>query len=249
MTQPRRQREQHEELGRPAGRLPARRREPLEQRLLDEWIDRASRPDGHPVRDAIPIPPSRRRRPHDALDPRLEAVPRRRRRSAAGAAARRVAAAAGARAVRAGGFAAARSPLGDPRDPGPLRQAWVARRHPERAARSSPASRRRSRSCASAGGAPAAPTSARRPGLADFVARQAALALERAERRAARRALQGAALRRRGHPRAAGVPRRHRAARARARQARGGGRRARRRATCARSPRPTARTSSTSPRS
>src|SRR6266568_1346818 len=72
--------------------------------------------------------------------------------------------------------------LGDPRDPGRLRQARVLRRHPHRccivAGEPAPASELRER-WRRAGGADFAHTA----GLPDFVARQAALALERAERR------------------------------------------------------------------
>jgi len=71
---------------------------------------------------------------------------------------------------------------GDPRDPGRLRQAWILRRHPERcrivAGEPAPLSQLRERwqlAC----GTDAAQTT----GLADFVALQATLALERAERR------------------------------------------------------------------
>ena len=70
----------------------------------------------------------------------------------------------------------------DPRDPGPLRQRWTKARHPERArvVAGEPARladlRRRWRE---GGGQDEAETT----GLAEFVARQAALALERAERR------------------------------------------------------------------
>ncbi|HXJ37413.1 MAG TPA: glycerol-3-phosphate 1-O-acyltransferase [Candidatus Eisenbacteria bacterium] len=72
--------------------------------------------------------------------------------------------------------------FGDPRDPGRLRQRWVALRHPERAqvvladAASISELRARWRTACGAG-------FAETMGLADFVARQAALALERAERR------------------------------------------------------------------
>lgn len=70
--------------------------------------------------------------------------------------------------------------LGDPRDPGALRQAWLARRHPERhtvvVAEPAPASELRDR-WKHLGGADST------LGLCDFVVRQAHLALERAERR------------------------------------------------------------------
>ncbi|MCC6848010.1 MAG: glycerol-3-phosphate 1-O-acyltransferase [Deltaproteobacteria bacterium] len=71
---------------------------------------------------------------------------------------------------------------GDPRDPGRLRQRWVLRRHPERcrvvAGEPAPLSQLRER-WQRACGTDAAQTT----GLADFVALQATLALERAERR------------------------------------------------------------------
>src|SRR5262249_37388557 len=71
--------------------------------------------------------------------------------------------------------------FGDPRDPGAMRQAWVQRRHPERSrvvvGEPAPLSdlRRRWQQA----GTDAAQTT----GLAEFVARQATLALDRAERR------------------------------------------------------------------
>ena len=72
--------------------------------------------------------------------------------------------------------------LGDPRDPGRWRQARVLRRHPERCrivvAEPAPVSDLRER-WRRAGGADLAQTA----GLSEFVARQAALALDRAERR------------------------------------------------------------------
>src|SRR4029077_19155625 len=71
---------------------------------------------------------------------------------------------------------------GDPRDPTRWRQRWVARSHPERVqvvlADAAPVSELRAR-WRTASGAGFAETM----GLADFVVRQAALALERAERR------------------------------------------------------------------
>ena len=71
--------------------------------------------------------------------------------------------------------------LGDPRDPGRFRQRWIARRHPGRVrvveAEPAPVSELRKRW--QRAGAVGAETT----GLADFVTRQAYLALERAERR------------------------------------------------------------------
>jgi glycerol-3-phosphate O-acyltransferase len=152
----------------------------LERRLLESWIER-TRPRGAAANgcEVIPIPPSRRRR-GKGLAPRLEAclatdddpllAPLR---------------VAWFPAERNGGRAAQLSDLftfGDPRDPGRLRQSWVLRRHPDRcrvvAGDPAPVSELRRR-WREAGGADVSQTT----GLADFVARQAALALERAERR------------------------------------------------------------------
>ncbi|HLY38892.1 MAG TPA: glycerol-3-phosphate 1-O-acyltransferase [Candidatus Binatia bacterium] len=152
----------------------------LERRVLERWIARA-RPDGVGAAacDVVAIPPSRRRR-GARLDPRLEAT------LAAGddplLAPLRVAwLPPGEIGVRAARLAQILT-LGDPRDPGRLRQARILRRHPERcrvvAGEPAPASELRDR-WRRAGGADVAHTA----GLPDFVARQAALALERAERR------------------------------------------------------------------
>jgi glycerol-3-phosphate O-acyltransferase len=152
----------------------------LERRVLEEWIEGA-RPDGvlFAAYDVAAIPPSRRRR-RARGDPRLEAT------LAAGddplLAPLRVA----WLPVDGDGVQPARLStllgLGDPRDPGRLRQAQVLRRHPERCrvvvAEPAPASELRER-WRRAGGADAGQTA----GLPDFVARQAALALDRAERR------------------------------------------------------------------
>jgi glycerol-3-phosphate O-acyltransferase len=152
---------------------------PLEERLLDEWIKAHHVPTGIPF-ETVAIPPSRRRRrrnpdraplegalaaPDDPLLTPLRVAwlppPR------SGGPLRRL-----VKLVVAG----------DPRDPGRWRQRWVARSHPERVqvvlADAAPVSELRDRWRA-AGGAGFAETS----GLADFVIRQAALALERAERR------------------------------------------------------------------
>jgi glycerol-3-phosphate O-acyltransferase len=150
----------------------------VEQRLLEEWIARHHVPTGIAY-DTIAIPASRgRRRTGDRTalegclaapdDPLLTPL--------------RVAWL-GAR-ERGGPLRRLVKLLvaGDPRDPNGLRQRWVARRHPERAqvvlADAAPVSELRARWRA-AGGAGFAETM----GLADFVCRQAALALERAERR------------------------------------------------------------------
>ena len=215
---------------RPAGRRASSScstpRAALEQRLL-ERLDRrhharrASNGDDA-IADPAVAPPPRARR----LDPRLEAPPRHRRRSAARAAARRLAAARSATAC-------ARARLSRPAD---LRRSARPRARCARrgccaatrtAAASSPASRRRSPSCASAG---ARRRRRRRPDHRPRRVRRAPGGAGARARRAppARRALQGAALRARGHPRAPGLPRRRRAPRARARPRRGRASRARR---------------------
>ncbi len=152
----------------------------LERRLLEEWIDRR-RPDavGPAGFERITIPPSRNRR-HARLDPRLEAclatdddpllAPLR----VAWQPGQRD----GQRAVRLSDLLT----FGDPRDPGRVRQTWVLRRHPDRccivAGEPAPLSELRER-WRRAGGTDVGQTT----GLPEFVARQAALALERAERR------------------------------------------------------------------
>lgn len=152
----------------------------LEARILEAWIER-NRPDGLDPRshESIRIPATRRRRGRsslEALDACLAAgeevllaplrvawLPKKR---------------GGTRTVRLSDLLR----FGDPRDPGRLRQAWILRRHPDRcrivAGEPAPASEVRHR-WRRAGGADVAQTT----GLAEFVARQAALALERAERR------------------------------------------------------------------
>jgi glycerol-3-phosphate O-acyltransferase len=152
----------------------------LEARLLESWIDR-HRPEGieAPDCEAIALPPSRRRRRNATLE-RLEArlasgqdallaplrvvwLPEERH---------------GKRTVRFANLLT----LGDPRDPGPLRQAWILRRHPDR--------------CRIVAGEPARISELKERwqkavgshreqtmSLADFVARQAMLASERAERK------------------------------------------------------------------
>src|SRR5262249_14378830 len=128
---------------------------------------------------AIPIPPSRRTRRRRTLDPRLEAclatpddplfmplrvvwLPPPQHRSTRRHLLRLLV-------------------LGDPRDPGRMRQRWL-QRDPERcrvvAAEAASVSELRERWRRSGGVA-----GAETMGLADFVTRQAALALERAERR------------------------------------------------------------------
>ena len=193
----------------------------LERELLEDWIAR-NRPAGSvaSVCDSVAIAPSRRRRrgKRGHADGRLEAC-------LAGdddplLAPLRVA---WERDRTAG---VRESPLrelltvGDPRDPGTLRQGWILRRHPDRcrivAGEPARASELRER-WRQLGASDATSTS----GLSDFVARQATLALERAERRIRGAALQGSEARPRGHPLAPGLPRRHSKARARAERARG----------------------------
>ncbi|NNL66423.1 MAG: glycerol-3-phosphate 1-O-acyltransferase [Myxococcales bacterium] len=152
---------------------------PLERTLLEAWIDEHQPED---VADAdvdrIAIPPSRRGRGR-RLDPALEArlsvdddpllaplrvvwLPRARE---------------GKRSV---GFR--HLLLGDPRDPGRLRQRIIHAREPDRcrivAGDPAPASELRDRWRRASGISESETT-----GLAEYVARQAALALERAERR------------------------------------------------------------------
>ena len=130
--------------------------------------------------------------------------------------------------------------LRDPRDPGALHQRLILRRDPDRcrivAGEPAPISELRER-WRRAGGADLSLTT----GLAEFVARQAVLALERAERtlrgarykvpRLVREDILGRPVVPRRHP----PPRRRARAHARERDARGLA------ATCARSPPPTAR--------
>jgi glycerol-3-phosphate O-acyltransferase len=151
----------------------------IEARLLRRWIaDNA--PDGHGPYEIAPIPPSRRPR-EKRSDRALEA-----------------ALAAGddplLAPLRVIWLAAEHQPrprttglaklllLGDPYDPGALRQRWLRWRSPQRcrivAGEPARLSELRER-WRSAGGADFSETT----GLVDFVARQAALALERAERR------------------------------------------------------------------
>ncbi len=154
----------------------------LETRLLESWIER-HRPEsvGAADYDVVKIPPSRRRRPRrsPAYLARLEECL-----AAEGdtlLAPLRVAWLAkkrnGGRSVRF------RDVLtGDPRDPAALRQPWIRRRDPARcrivAGEPAPCSELRER-WNEAGHGDGAETM----GLASFVARQAGLALERAERR------------------------------------------------------------------
>jgi glycerol-3-phosphate O-acyltransferase len=149
----------------------------IERRILERWIE-TNRPEGiSPAScEVIHIPPSRRRRAN-RLDPRLEGC-----------------LAVGGDPLLAplrvawlppvtGGIREARFrdllTLGDPRDPGALRQAWLLRRDPERhrvvVAEPAPASALRARWKETGGDSTQS--------LAEFVVRQAHLALERAERR------------------------------------------------------------------
>jgi glycerol-3-phosphate O-acyltransferase len=151
----------------------------LEQRLLSEWIA-AAKPEDVPATayEEVHIPPSRGRRRIPPAS-RLEAC----------LATRDDPLMAPLRVVwhpeqRDGVRVARLSDLltfGDPRDPSRLRQQWVLRRHPDRceivAGEPAPLSELRER-WRSAGGTDYAETT----GLPEFVTRQAALALERAER-------------------------------------------------------------------
>jgi glycerol-3-phosphate O-acyltransferase len=150
----------------------------VERRLLQDWIAR-QRPADAAACEALRIPPSRRRQRRPSLaalegaladggDPLLAPL--------------RVV----WRARERGGERVARLSdllrLGDPRDPGPLRQRWILWRAPDRccivAGEPAPASELRER-WREACGRDCEETT----GLAEFVARQATLALERAERR------------------------------------------------------------------
>jgi len=149
----------------------------LEHKLLRAWIER-HRPETSVEIECIEIPPTRRRRNVSLatleatlasgddvlLAPlRVAWLPRKRN---------------GVRAARLSDLLG----LGDPRDPSALRQHLLLRREPDRcrivAGEPATANELRAR-WHGKGGAASAETS----GLAEFVARQAALALERAERR------------------------------------------------------------------
>ncbi len=153
----------------------------LERRLLVDWIER-TRPAEVAASDteAVDLPSSRRRRRRAPIDPRLDALltsegdpvlaPLR----IAWRAPRRD----GEHAVLLRDLLA----FADPRDPDALRQRWLLWRSPERChvVVGEPAreSELRARWREASGSQAAATT-----GLAEFVVRQAALALERAERR------------------------------------------------------------------
>jgi glycerol-3-phosphate O-acyltransferase len=148
----------------------------LEERLLRGWIER-HRPPADPA-EVVRIPSTRRRR-RGRLDARLEPL------LASGddplLAPLRVI----WRAPERDGQREARLSdllrLGDPRDPGALRERWIARVAPDRcwivAGEPAPASELRAR-WRSQSGSDAGQTQ----GVAEFVARQAQLALERGER-------------------------------------------------------------------
>jgi glycerol-3-phosphate O-acyltransferase len=153
---------------------------PLERRLLRSWAERATPTDGELSADWVDLPPSRRRRARRETDARLEAA----------LASDDDPLLAPLRVVwlpgLVGGKRTARPSdllkLGDPRDPGRLRQLWVLARHRDRcrvvAAEPAPVDELRRR-WRDAGGSDSGNTAS----LAEFVARQAALALERAERK------------------------------------------------------------------
>jgi glycerol-3-phosphate O-acyltransferase len=150
----------------------------LEERLLRRWIEEG-RPAGESDDDVVAIPASRRRRATRGRR-RLESL------LASGAdpllAPLRVVWLArerdGRRQVRLGDALR----LGDPRDPNRLREHWVLRTQPDRcrivAGEPAPASELRARWQEACGG-----DSGETVGFAEFVTRQAQLALERAERR------------------------------------------------------------------
>jgi glycerol-3-phosphate O-acyltransferase len=153
----------------------------LEERLLRAWIER-SMPEGADRTgvEVFRIPPSRRRRRRRRKpDPKLEAA------LAAGEnpilAPLRVVWLAEERQGRRSARLSDLLKLGDPRDPVPLREHWVLHTAPERcrivAGEPAPASELRDR-WRRAVGSDAGDT----VGIAGFVARQAVLALERAER-------------------------------------------------------------------
>jgi glycerol-3-phosphate O-acyltransferase len=152
----------------------------LERRLIEAWIERRRPAElAASACEVIEIPPTRRRGRRVSFTALDEAL-------AAGddvlLAPMRVAWLArerdGVRAVRFSDLLR----FGDPRDPGRLRQWWILRREPDRcrivAGEPAPAPELRER-WRSAGGTDVEQTT----GLAEFVARQAALALERSERR------------------------------------------------------------------
>src|SRR5262249_28696064 len=188
------QREQREEIGRRRVVFLLDACSRTELGILRRWIEEHHVPTGIPY-DAIPIPPTRRRR-RTTVDSRLDAclaadddpmlTPL------------RVAWLPGpARGGPRRRFLQLLL-LGDPRDPGRMRQA-VGARHAARyqvvAGEAAPASELRER-WRRAGGADLGETT----GLAVFVTRQAALALERAERRGGGARAPGAALPAPGDP-------------------------------------------------
>ena len=151
----------------------------LERRLLRGWIER-QRPAGDARAGRSTIPPFAA-----ARAARSTRASSRRSRRATIRCSRRCASR-GCRRERDGVREARLSDLlklGDPRDPGALRQRWIAARASPSAAASSPASPRPPRELRERWRAARARTPAQTTGLAEFVARQAALALERAERR------------------------------------------------------------------
>jgi len=151
---------------------------PIEDGLLRRWIERNGPGEGSSY-DVISIPPSRRRA-KAGVDPALEA------RLAEGDDPLMQPLRVAWHPAQHGGVRVARLydlfTFGDPRDPGPLRQRYVARRYPDRCevvvGEPAPLSDLRQRWRA-AGYADQGLTT----GLPEFVIRQASLALERAERR------------------------------------------------------------------
>jgi glycerol-3-phosphate O-acyltransferase len=151
---------------------------PLEERLLREWAERRGAEAGARW-DAVHVPSTRRSR-RRAVDARLESI------LASGDDPMLTPLRVIWRARQRDGRRAARLSdllrLGDPRDPGRLRAHYVLRTAPDRchivAGDPAPASELRARWREACGA-----DSGETLGLPDFVARQAALALERAERR------------------------------------------------------------------
>jgi glycerol-3-phosphate O-acyltransferase len=151
---------------------------PLERRVLESWIEDRRPPQVAGAVEIVPLPPSRKPR-RGALDPRLEACMATR--DDPLLAPLRIAwLSADASGDRAGLIRLLLR--GDPRDPGRLHQRWILHRHPDRCrvvvGEPAPLSELRRR-WHETGGIDTTETT----GLPDFVARQAALALERAERR------------------------------------------------------------------
>jgi glycerol-3-phosphate O-acyltransferase len=148
----------------------------LEERLLHDWIER-KRPEADAA-EVVRVPSTRRRR-RGRLDARLEPI------LASGddplLAPLRVIWHAPERDGQREARLSDILKLGDPRDPGALRERWISRVAPDRcwivAGEPAPASELRARWRAQSGS-----DTGQTQGFAEYVARQAQLALERAER-------------------------------------------------------------------